>query len=97
MASYLWIVRRAIEACLVRVDNPGLSMRRIRQRPEEQAFSRSGITQAREHKIDRGPGGIDGAVEVAPAPIDMNAGLIDTPGPVGWLEMMENGASSSGP
>ena len=52
----------------------------IRQRLAEQAFGRSGITQPREHKIDRGAGGIDGAVEVAPATLDTNVGLIDTPG-----------------
>ena len=33
------------------------------------------------------PGGIDGSVEVAPTTLDTNAGLIDTPGPVGWFEM----------
>ena len=62
-------------------------MRRIRQRLAEQAFGRSGIAQPREHEVDRGPGGIDGSVEVAPATLDTNVGLIDTPGPVGWLEM----------
>ena len=33
------------------------------------------------------PGGIDGSVEGAPTTLDTNAGLIDTPGLVGWLEM----------
>ena len=33
------------------------------------------------------PGGIDGSVEVAPTTLDTNAGLIDTPEPVGWFEM----------
>ena len=59
---------------MVRIDNPGLWMVRIRQRLAEQAFGRSGITQPREHKIDRGAGGIDGAVEVAPATLDTNVG-----------------------
>ena len=75
---------------MVRIDNPGLSMRRIRQRLADlpsQAFGRSGIAQPREHKIDRGSGGIDGAVEVAPTALDTAVGLIDAPGPVGWLEM----------
>ena len=62
-------------------------MQRIRQRLAEQAFSRSGIAQAREHEVDRGAGGIDGSVEVAPTALDTNAGLIDTPGLMGWLEM----------
>ena len=44
---------------MVRIDNPGLSMRRIRQRLAEQAFGRSGIAQSREHEVDRGAGGID--------------------------------------
>ena len=46
-----------------------------------------GIAQPREHEVDRGPGEIDGSVEVAPATLDTNVGLIDTPGLVGWLEM----------
>ena len=62
-------------------------MRRIRQRLAEQAFGRSGIAQPREHEVDRGAGGIDGSVEVAPTALDTNVGLIDPPGPVGWLEM----------
>ena len=72
---------------MVRIDNPGLPMRRIRQRLAEQAFGRSGIAQPREHEVDRGAGGIDGSVEVAPTALDTNVGLIDAPGPVGWLEM----------
>ena len=72
---------------MARIDNPGLPMRRIRQRLAEQAFGRSGIAQPREHEVDRGAGGIDGAVEVAPTALDTNVGLIDAPGPVGWLEM----------
>ena len=72
---------------LVRIDNPGLPMRRIRQRLAEQAFGRSGIAQPREHEADRGAGGIDGSVEVAPTALDTNVGLIDTPGLIGWLEM----------
>ena len=50
---------------MVRIDNPGLPMRRIRQRLAEQAFGRSGIAQPREHEVDRGAGGIDGSVEVS--------------------------------
>ena len=61
-------------------------MGRIRQRLAEQAFGRSGITQPREHEVDRGGGGIDGSVEVAPTPIDTNTGLIDTPGLMGWRD-----------
>ena len=79
--------RRFVDACLVRVDDAGLWMRRIRQRLAEQAFSRSGIAQPREHELDRGTGGIDGSVKVARTPLDTNVGLIDAPGPVGWLEM----------
>ena len=51
-------------------------MRRISQRLAEQAFSRSGIAQPREHELDRGSGGIDGAVELAPTALDTNVGLI---------------------
>ena len=72
---------------LVRIDNPGLSMGRIRQRIAQQAFGRSGIAQPREHEVDRGAGGIDGSVEVAPTALDTNVGLIHTRGLIGWLEM----------
>ena len=72
---------------MVRIDNPGLPIRRIRQRLAEQAFGRSGIAQPRKHEVDRGAGGIDRSVEVAPTALATNVGLIDAPGPVGWLEM----------
>ena len=36
MASYPWIVHRPVVACRVRVDNPGLWMRRIRRRSHGQ-------------------------------------------------------------
>ena len=62
-------------------------MRRISERLAEQAFGRSGIAQAREHEVDRGTGGIDGSVEVAPPALDTNVGFIDTPGLVGGFEM----------
>ena len=62
-------------------------MRRNSQRLTEQAFGRCGIAQAREHEVDRGIGGIDGSVEVGPPALDTNAGLIDTLGLMGWLEM----------
>ena len=38
-------------------------------------------------KSNRGAAGIDGSVEVAPTALDTNAGLINTPGLMGWLEM----------
>ena len=62
-------------------------MCRISQRLAEQACGRCGIASPREREVDRGAGGIEGAVEVAPAPLDTNVGLIDTPGRVGGLEM----------
>ena len=62
-------------------------MRRISQRLAEQASGRPGIAPHREHEVDRGAGGIEGSVEGAPAPLDTNVGLIDTPGRVGGLEM----------
>ena len=79
--------RRVVEACLVRVDDTGLRMRRISQRLAEQACGRRGIAPPREHEVDRGAGGIEGSAEVAPATLDANVGLIDTPGLVGWFEM----------
>ena len=73
-------------------------MGRIRQRIAQQVFGCSGITQPREHEVDRGSGGIDSSVEVAPTAFDTSVGLIDAPGPVGWLEMTgASRSSSSGP
>ena len=43
--------------------------------------------KSEKHEVDRGSGGIDGSVEMAPTALDMDVGLIDTPGLIGWLEM----------
>ena len=72
---------------MVGVDDAGLRMRRNRQRLTAQAWGRRCIAHAREYEVDRGAGGIDGSGEVAPPALDTNAGLIDTPGLLGWLEM----------
>jgi hypothetical protein len=40
--------RRAVEAGLISVDDPGLRMRWIAERVAEQAFGRSGITHRRQ-------------------------------------------------
>ena len=79
--------RRAVEACSVRVDDAGPRMRRISQCLAEQACGRRGIAPPREHEVDRSASGIDGSVEVAPTAPDTHVGLIDTPGPIGGLEM----------
>ena len=79
--------RRAVEACLVRVDDAGLRMRRISQRLAEQACGRPGIAPPRTHEVDRGAGGIEGSADIAPATLDANVGLIDMPGCVGGLAM----------
>ncbi len=82
------ILLQDVEACLVGIDDAGLRMPRISQRLTEQAFGRIGIAEVREHEVDRGSGGIDGSVEVAPAALGTNVGLIDAPGLIiGWLEM----------
>ena len=79
--------RRAVAACSVRVDDAGPRMRRIRQRLAEQAVGRRGIAPPRAHEVDRSASGIEGAGEGAPTAPDTNVGLIDTPGPLGGLEM----------
>ena len=45
------------------------------------------LAPPQEHEVDHGAGGIEGSVEGAPAPLDTNVGLIDTPGLIGGLEM----------
>ena len=59
--------RRAVEACLIGIDDAGMRMRWIAESLAKQPFGRRGIAQPREREVDRGPGGIDGSVEVAPA------------------------------
>ena len=72
---------------LIAVDGTRIKAVNSRDRNFTGAKLRRGIAQSREREVDRGPGGIDGLVEIAPAALDTNAGLIDTPGLVGWLEM----------
>ena len=76
--------RRAVEACSVRVDDAGPRMRRIRQRRAEQACGRRGIAHLREHEVDRGAGGVEGAGEVPPPALATHGGLIDMPGRLIW-------------
>ena len=79
--------RRPVAACAVRVDDAGPRMRRIRQRLAEQVVDRRGSAPPRAHDVDRSASGIEGAGEGAPTAPDTNVGLIDTPGPLGGLEM----------
>ena len=79
--------RRPVAAGAVRVDDAGPRMRRIRQRLAEQAVGRRGSAPPRAHAVDRRASGIEGAGEGAPTAPDTNVGLIDTPGPLGGLEM----------
>ena len=79
--------RRPVAACSVRVDDAGPRMRRIRQRLAEQAVGHRGSAPPRAHEVDRSASGIEGAGEGAPTAPDTNVGLIDTPGPLGGLEM----------
>ena len=79
--------RRPVAAGSVRVDDAGPRMRRIRQRLAEQAVGHRGSAPPRAHEVDRRASGIEGAGEGAPTAPDTNVGLIDTPGPLGGLEM----------
>src|SRR6516165_5072077 len=78
---------RAVDRCLIGVDDTGLRMRRIAQCLAKQPFGGLGVAQCRKQKIDCGSTGIDGSIQVAPATLHSNIGLIDTPGLVGRLEM----------
>ena len=53
----------------------------------EQPFGRCGIAQRGQQEVDRGAGRIDGPIQVTPAALDAQVGLIDPPGLVGRLEM----------
>ena len=59
---------------LIAVDGTRIKAVNSRDRNFTGAKLRRGIAQSREREVDRGPGGIDGLVEVAPAALDTNAG-----------------------
>src|SRR5208282_4741774 len=79
--------RRAVEAGLISIDDPGLGVRWIAESLAEQAFGRRGIAQRRQQEVDGGTGGIDAPIEVTPTAFHSNIRLIDPPGFVGRLEM----------
>ena len=53
----------------------------------KQAFGGFGVAQRRKQKINCGPGGIDGPVQVAPATLNSNVSLVHAPGLVSRLKM----------
>ena len=69
----LGFMARMMALCSLPRTNPGNRIRYIRQNGS--------------YTLVMTAGGIDGSVEVAPTALDTNVGLIDAPGPVGWLEM----------
>src|SRR5207253_2386613 len=71
----------------VRVDHPGLRVRRICQPLGQQCLGRSGRTKRREEEIDRRSRRVDSSIEVKPTAFYPNVGLIHAPGFVGRLQM----------
>ena len=68
---------RAVDRCLIGVDDTGLRMRRIAQCLAKQPFGGLGVAPCRKQKIDCGSPRIDGSIQVAPATLHSNIGLID--------------------
>ena len=79
--------RRAIKACMIGVDDPGLWMGWIAESLSKQPFGSRSISKRRQQEVDGGSRGIDGPIEVTPTALHPNVGFIDTPGFVGRLEM----------
>jgi len=77
----------AVDRCQIRIDDARLRMRWITQRAAKQSFSCIGVAQRRKQEINRGAGGIDGPIQIAPAALYSNIGLLHAPGLVGRLEM----------
>jgi len=77
----------AVDRGQIRVDDARLRMGSITQRFAKQSFGCVGVAQCRKQEIDSGTGGIDGPIQVAPATLHADVGLIHAPGFVGRLEM----------
>src|SRR5947199_2904648 len=78
---------RGIDRRLIRVDDARLRMRQIAQSLAKQALGSIGIAERRQQEINRGACRIDRSIQVAPAALHPNVGLVDTPRPVGRFEM----------
>jgi len=52
----------------------------------EEVLGRSRVSLSGKPEVDRGAGGIDGTIQVPPAPTLANVGFIDPPRAVGWLQ-----------
>ena len=62
-------------------------MRRTAQGLAKQLFGGVGVAQRRKQEVNRGAGGIDGPIQIAPAALHSNVGLVHPPGFVGRLKM----------
>jgi hypothetical protein len=52
----------------------------------EELLGRSRISLSGKPEVDRGAGGIDGTIQVTPAPTLANVRFVDPPGAVGWFQ-----------
>ena len=62
-------------------------MRWLAESFAEQALGRGSIAHRRPQEVDSGAGGVDRPLEITPAALDANIGLIDPPGFIGRLEL----------
>ena len=62
-------------------------MGRTAQRTAKQLFGGVGVAQRRKQEVNRGAAGIDGPIELAPAALNSNVGLVDPSGFVGRLKI----------
>jgi len=69
----------------------------LAQRLAKQLFGGTGAAHRRKQEVNGGADGVDGPIQVTPAALDSNAGLVHTLGLVGRLKMLRIRCSSSGP
>jgi hypothetical protein len=75
-------VRRVAVYC----DDPRPGMTRSLQGFLEELLGRSPVSLSGKPKVDRGSGGINGTIQVPPAPTLANVRFVDPPGAVSWFQ-----------
>jgi len=77
----------AVDGRQIRVDDARLRMGLITQCLAKQSFGCVGVTQRGKQKINGGTGRIDGPIQVTPAALHANVGLVHAPGLVGGVRI----------
>src|ERR1700693_1803926 len=81
LRDYLGVRRVAVYS-----DDPRSGITRSLQGFLEELLGRSRVSLSGKPEVDRGAGGIDGTIQVPPAPTLTNVRFVDPPGAVGWFQ-----------